>query len=152
VDPGAGRLVGVLSLQSLPRRINLDFRDVFSQGFAFDEIVGQVHLERGIAYTKDLRMNGPAAKVSMSGLVSLAQETQSLALKIEPRLEDTVAVAGAILGGPAVGLGTLLANKMLKNPIGQAVGFEYTVSGTWKEPVITKVPRKATGAPEGSAP
>ena len=152
VDPGAGRLVGVLNLQSLPRRINLDFRDVFSQGFAFDEIVGQVHLERGIAYTKDLRMNGPAANVSMSGLVSLDRETQNLALKIQPRLEDTVAVAGAILGGPAVGLGTLLANKMLKNPIGQAMGFEYTVSGTWKEPVITKVPRKATGALEGSAP
>ncbi|MCP5279127.1 MAG: TIGR02099 family protein [Thiobacillus sp.] len=152
VDPGAGRLVGVLSLQSLPRRINLDFRDVFSQGFAFDEIAGKVHLEKGTAYTKDLRMNGPAAKVRMSGLVNLAQETQSLTLQIQPRLEDTVAVASAILGGPAVGLGALLANKVLKNPIGQAAGFEYTVSGSWKEPVIAKVPRKATSLQGESAP
>jgi uncharacterized protein (TIGR02099 family) len=144
VDPGAGRLVGVLSLQSLPRRINLDFRDVFSQGFAFDEITGQVHIERGSAYMQDLRMNGPAAKIHMSGVVNLPVETQNLKLQIQPRLEDTVAVAGAILGGPVVGLGTLLANKVLKNPIGQAVGFEYAVSGTWAEPVITKVPRTSS--------
>ena len=141
VDPGAGRLIGVLSLQSLPRRISLDFRDVFSQGFAFDEIAGQIHLEKGSAYTKDLRMNGPAAKIRMSGVVSLPNETQNLKLQIQPRLEDTVAVAGAILGGPVVGLGTLLANKVLKNPIGQVTGFEYAVSGTWEDPIIAKVSR-----------
>jgi uncharacterized protein (TIGR02099 family) len=141
MDPGAGRLIGVLSLQSLPRRISLDFRDVFSQGFAFDEITGRVHLEKGSAYTNDLSMNGPAAKVRMSGVVNLANETQKLKLQIQPRLEDTVAVAGALLGGPAVGLGTLLANKVLKNPIGQAVSYEYAVSGTWADPVIAKVPR-----------
>lgn len=152
VDPGAGRLVGILSLQALPRRISLDFRDVFSQGFAFDEIAGQIHLERGTAYTKDLRMNGPAAKVRMSGLIDLAEETQHLSLQIQPRLEDTVAVAGAILGGPAVGLGTLLANKLLQNPIGQAVGFEYAITGTWKDPIITKVPRKAPEPQEAPKP
>jgi len=152
VEPGAARLIGVLSLQSLPRRISLDFRDVFSQGFAFDEIKGQVHLERGSAYTQDLRMDGPAAKVSMSGVVSLTDETQNLKLKIQPRLEDTVAVAGALLGGPAVGLGTLLAGKILKNPLGQAVGFEYAISGSWADPVITKVPRKRPDAEDGTGP
>lgn len=152
MDPGAGRLIGVLSLQSLPRRISLDFRDVFTQGFAFDEILGKVHIERGSAYTKDLRMHGPAAKVRMSGVVNLAQETQNLKLQIQPRLEDTVAVAGALLGGPAVGLGTLLASKVLKDPLGQATGFEYAVSGTWTEPVITKVPRSPSRTQEETAP
>ncbi|HNQ05161.1 MAG TPA: YhdP family protein [Thiobacillaceae bacterium] len=142
VDPGAGRLIGVLSLQSLPRRINLDFRDVFSQGFAFDEIKGQMHIERGSAYTRDLRMNGPAAKVSMSGIVNLPAETQNLLVHIQPRLEDTVAVAGALVGGPVVGLGTLLASKVLKDPIGQATGFDYEVTGTWADPVIRKLARK----------
>ncbi|MEW5771413.1 MAG: YhdP family protein [Pseudomonadota bacterium] len=151
VDPGAARLIGVLSLQSLPRRINLDFRDVFSQGFAFDEIVGQVHIENGAAYTKDLRMNGPAAQIRMSGVVNLPGETQNLTLQIQPRIEDTVAVAGALLGGPAVGLGTLLANKVLKNPIGQVAEFGYTVSGTWAEPVIAKIPRTAAREPAETA-
>jgi uncharacterized protein YhdP len=65
-------------------------------------------------------------------------------------VEDTVAVAGAIIGGPAVGLGTFLASKVLKDPLGQAVGFEYAVSGTWSEPIITKVPRRQA-KPEGQA-
>jgi uncharacterized protein YhdP len=141
VDPGAAKLLGILSLQALPRRIALDFRDVFSEGFAFDEIAGSMHLERGSAYARDLRMNGPAAKVRMSGVVDLGRETQNLRVHIQPRLEDTVAVAGALIGGPVVGLGTLIASKVLKDPISQAATFEYTVTGNWAEPVITKIPR-----------
>lgn len=142
VDPGAAKLLGILSLQALPRRVALDFRDVFTEGFAFDEIAGDVYLDRGSAYTRELRMNGPAAKIRMSGVVDLDNETQNLRLQIQPRLEDTVAVAGALIGGPAVGLGTLIASKVLKDPLGQAVTFEYTVTGNWSEPVITKIPRR----------
>ena len=64
-----------------------------------------------------------------------------------------MAVAGALIGGPAVGLGTLIANKVLKNPIGQAITFEYAVSGSWTEPLVAKIPRatpeeaKEAGAP-----
>ncbi len=139
VDPGAGKLLGILSLQALPRRIALDFRDVFSDGFAFDEIEGNVHIERGIAYAKDLRMSGPAAKVKMSGVADLAQESQNVRVAIQPRLEDTLAVAGALIGGPAVGVGALIASKMLQNPIGQAAAFEYAITGPWAEPVVRKL-------------
>lgn len=153
VDPGAAKLLGVLSLQALPRRITLDFRDVFSEGFAFDEIGGNVHLERGSAYAKDLRMNGPAAKIRISGVVDLDRETQNLRFQIQPRLEDTVAVAGALLGGPVVGLGTLIANKVLQNPIGQAVAFDYAVTGTWTDPVVAKIQRPAAELPKpGESP
>jgi len=141
VEPGVARLLGIVSLQALPRRITLDFRDVFSEGFAFDEIVGGLHLQRGKVYTKDLRMEGPAAKVRMSGVIDLAGETQNLRLSIQPRLEDTVALAGALIGGPAVGLGALIAGKVLKDPIGQAITFDYALTGTWNEPVAARVAR-----------
>jgi len=139
IEPGAGKLLGILSLQSLPRRITLDFRDVFSEGFAFDEIVGGIYLERGTAYFKDLRMSGPAAKVRMSGMADLTRETQNLRVTIQPRLEDTVAMAGALLGGPVVGVGTFIANKILQNPIGQVATFEYAITGAWADPVVTKL-------------
>ncbi len=148
VEPGVAKLLGIVSLQALPRRITLDFRDVFSDGFAFDEIAGDVHLDRGSAYTRDLKMNGPAAKVRMSGVVGLVDESQNLRVSIQPRLEDTLALAGAILGGPVVGIGAMIANKVLKNPIGQAASFEYSVTGTWGEPVITKLKRQ----PQETAP
>jgi len=146
LDPGAGKLLGILSLQALPRRIALDFRDVFSEGFAFDEIVGSVHLERGSAYAKDLRMSGPAAKVRMSGVADLARETQNLRVTIQPRLEDTVAVAGALLGGPVVGVGAFIAGKILQNPLGQAAAFEYTITGAWADPVVAKVAKPKVSA------
>lgn len=144
VEPGAAKLLGILSLQALPRRIALDFRDIFSDGFAFDEITGDLHLERGSAYMRDLKMHGPAARVRMSGVVNLAEQSQNLRVDIQPRLEDTVVVAGALLGGPVVGLGALLANKILQNPLGQAASFDYAVTGTWSEPVIVKLKRQGT--------
>ncbi len=149
VDPGAAKLLGILSLQALPRRIALDFRDVFSEGFAFDEITGQTHLERGSVYTNDLHMNGPAAKITMSGVLDLSRETQNLRLSIQPRLGDTVAMAGALIGGPVVGLGTLVANKILKNPIGQVLTFDYMVSGSWSDPVVKKLPRPSSSEQSG---
>ncbi|MBI5330387.1 MAG: TIGR02099 family protein [Betaproteobacteria bacterium] len=153
-DPGAARLLGILSLQSLPRRITLDFRDIFTDGFAFDEIKGDLRLSQGVARTTDMNLKGPAARIGMRGSVDLVKETQDLRLHIQPRLEDTVAVAGALLGGPVVGLGAFIANKLLKNPIGEAVTFDYDVTGAWAEPVVKKIPRvlkedkeEAPGAP-----
>ncbi len=152
-DPGVAKLLGILSLQALPRRIALDFRDVFSDGFAFQDISGNIHLERGSAYTNDLRMNGAAARVLMSGVIDLRRESQNLRVSVQPRLDDSLAVAGALLGGPAVGLGALIAGKVLKDPVGQATTFEYAVTGGWAEPNVSKLTRrKAEGAGDPPAP
>ena len=62
-DPGIAKLLGVLSLQSLPRRLALDFRDVFSEGFSFDFVRGDVNIEQGIASTNNLQMKGVNAAV-----------------------------------------------------------------------------------------
>ena len=75
VEPGVAKLLGVLSLQSLPRRLSFDFRDIFNDGFAFDEISATMLIASGVVYSEDLRMKGPAAKVAMSGLAKLSDET-----------------------------------------------------------------------------
>jgi uncharacterized protein YhdP len=75
----------------------------------------------------------------MSGMADLTHETQNLRVTIQPRLEDTVAMAGALLGGPVVGVGTFIANKILQNPIGQVATFEYAITGAWADPVVTKL-------------
>lgn len=149
LDPGAGRLLGVLSLQALPRRINLDFRDIFSEGFVFDEIAGPIHLERGVAQVAALRMRGPAASVSIHGEIDLTRETQDLRVSVQPRLEDTLA-AGAMLINPAVGVGALVASKVLKDPISRAVTFEYRVRGSWAEPDVSRIPRARNAEEAGT--
>ncbi|MEN3354537.1 MAG: hypothetical protein V7640_2695 [Betaproteobacteria bacterium] len=147
LEPGIGKLLGIVSLQSLPRRISLDFRDVFSDGFAFDAIAGTLNIDRGTASTTNFRIAGPAARVVMSGEVDLAGETQRLRVRVTPHLSESVSIAGALLGGPVVGAAAFLAQKILKDPIEQLISFEYNVTGSWSDPLVTKAERAAALAP-----
>jgi uncharacterized protein YhdP len=152
LEPGIGKLLGVMNLQSLPRRASLDFRDVFSDGFAFDEIAGAARIDRGNATTENFRVRGPAASVVMRGEVNLVQETQNLRVRISPQLTESVAVAGALVGGPIAGVAAYLAQKAFRDPFGQLASFEYDVSGTWTDPTVKRVPRPVVEAtpPTGS--
>ena len=140
LEPGIGRLLGVVSLQSLPRRVSLDFKDVFSEGFAFDSINGTFSIKDGVMHTNDMKMVGAAARVSMKGDVDTVQETQALEVRVVPSISDSVAV-GTALVNPAVGLATFLVGKALKDPLDQFIAFEYRIAGSWTDPVVTKVQR-----------
>jgi uncharacterized protein (TIGR02099 family) len=148
VEPGIGKLIGVVSLQALPRRVALDFRDVFSEGFAFDQISGTAAISRGVARTQDFSMAGTSARVEMKGEVSLVGETQRLDVKVVPSMSESVALGAAIVN-PAVGIATLLAQKALKDPIGAMVAFEYEVSGTWDDPMVMKKRREQRQQQQG---
>jgi uncharacterized protein YhdP len=139
VEPGAGKLLGVLSLQSLPRRLNFDFRDIFNQGYAFDDISATLRIARGVVYSDDFKMRGPAAKVNMSGLADLNQETVQLRMKVVPKLSEGVAVAGALIGGPLAGVGALAAQKLLRDPFEEAISKEYMVTGPWQAPDVKRL-------------
>lgn len=139
VDPGVAKLLGVLSLQSLPRRLNFDFRDIFNEGYAFDSVGATLRIARGVVYSDDFKMRGPSAKVNMSGLADLNQETVQLRAKVIPKLSESVAVAGALIGGPLAGIGALAAQKLLRDPFEEAVSQEYMVTGAWVAPDVKKL-------------
>ncbi len=146
VEPGAGKLLGILSLQALPRRLLLDFRDVVDAGFEFDTITASAILARGVAITRDFEMVGSSARVTMNGEVDLAAESQNLRVRIVPALSEGVSIAGSVIGGPVVGAATLFLSKALKDPLGQIAAVEYNVTGSWGEPMVARV-----GAPAASA-
>jgi len=139
MDPGIGKLLGILSLQALPKRITLDFTDVFSDGFQFDNINGNATIRHGVMDTQDFHIDGSSAKVTMKGSVDLNSETQNLRVRILPTLGDSVSLLGAFAAGPVVGIGSLIVNKVLGNPLDKLVSFEYNVNGTWSDPKVTKV-------------
>ncbi len=147
LEPGVGRLLGILSLQSLPRRITLDFRDIFSDGFAFDAITGKARMVRGVMNTTDLRIQGPSAKILMSGDVSIPAETQNLKVRVQPAIGETVAV-GAMLANPAAGVVAWLAQKVLRDPLDQIFAFEYAVTGSWSDPKVEKLQQPVVARPE----
>lgn len=140
VDPGAAKLLGVLSMQSLPRRLTLDFRDVFSGGFAFDAITGSARIENGIAQTDNLKMRGVSATVLMGGSADIARETQQLHVAVIPVVNAGAAsVVYGLAVNPVIGLGTFLAQLFLREPLAKAFTFEYAVSGSWTDPVVKKL-------------
>ncbi len=141
-DPGLAKLLGVLSLQSLPRRLTLDFRDVFSQGFAFDFVRGDVTIQQGVASTNNLQMRGVNAAVLMQGTADIAQETQNLRVVVVPEINAGTASLIATVINPAVGLGTFLAQMFLRKPLMEAATQEFHVEGTWADPKIVKQARR----------
>ena len=148
IDPGIGKLISLMSLQALPRRVALDFRDVFSKGFRFDRIDAVSHVERGVMQIGEFRMRGPAADVRMSGEADLARETQDLRVRVVPGLGDSASTVLTIVN-PVAGVTAALAQRVLKNPLGQIFAHEFSVTGGWAEPQVTRL--NPPGRPSESA-
>jgi uncharacterized protein (TIGR02099 family) len=138
IEPGIGKLISLMSLQMLPRRITLDFRDVFSKGFQFDGISSTLQISRGVMTTKDFKMHGAAADVSMSGRTDLAHETQDLTVRVVPGLGDSASTVIGIVN-PLVGVASAIAQRLLKNPLGQIFSYDYEITGTWADPKVEKL-------------
>jgi uncharacterized protein (TIGR02099 family) len=145
-DPGLAKLLGVLSLQSLPRRLALDFRDVFTEGFAFDFVRGDVTIQQGIAATNNLQMKGVNAAVLMEGKADIARETQDIKVVVVPEINAGTASLVATMINPAIGLGSFLAQMFLRQPLMRAATQEFHIDGTWTDPRITRVGRKQPGS------
>jgi len=141
-DPGLAKLLGVLSLQSLPRRLALDFRDVFTEGFSFDFVRGDVNIEYGIASTNNLQMKGVNAAVLMDGRADIAKETQDIRVIVVPEINAGTASLIATAINPAIGLGTFLAQVLLRGTLIESSTQEFHIDGTWVDPKVTKVARK----------
>ena len=142
-DPGIAKLLGVLSLQSLPRRLMLDFRDVFAEGFPFDFVRGDVTIAKGIARTNNLQMKGVTAAVLMEGSTDIAKETQSIQVVVVPEINAGSASLITATINPLVGLYSFLAQLLLRQPLIAASTQELYIDGTWLEPRVTKVDRRA---------
>lgn len=139
LEPGVGKLLGLISLQSLPRRLTLDFRDVFSDGLAFDSIEGKLSVRRGIMQTTEaLRITGPAVQVEINGQADLKSETQDMQVVVRPELGGLAAVGTAALINPAVGAAALVANTVLQKPLNRLFSYRYHVTGSWDDPKIDK--------------
>ncbi|MDR1994514.1 YhdP family protein [Azonexus sp.] len=154
IDPGVGKLLGLISLQALPRRLTLDFRDIFSDGLAFDSIDSRLAIDQGIMRTVGpLRINGPAAQIEIEGETDLRQETQDLRVVVRPEVGSLAAVGAAALVNPVVGVAVLAANTVLRRPLNRLISYRYHVTGTWSDPQVNTMGQseEAQTAPQPGA-
>jgi uncharacterized protein (TIGR02099 family) len=139
IEPGIGKLVSLMSLQSLPRRIAFDFRDVFSKGFEFEELASSGRIAGGVMALDDFHMRGSSADVSIRGKVDLARETQDLRVRVVPSLGDSASTVIAFAVNPLLAIPAAIAQKILKDPLGQIFAFNYSVTGGWAEPNVERI-------------
>lgn len=148
VEPGAGRLFGMLSITALPRRLLLDFSDLFGKGFAFDSLKGRFDIGGGNAVTDGFVMEGPAAKIELEGRVGLVAEDYDQRVRVVPNVTSglpTLAGAGVLTGGAGLAPAAimLLLEKLIKPGVDKITEIHYTITGSWDDPVIQAVGGKA---------
>ena len=143
VEPGAGRMFGLMSVVALPRRLSLDFRDVFERGFGFDEISGSFVIEDGVARTCDLALSGPAADIGIIGSVDLANRDYDQTAIVSPSVGSTLPVVGLVAGGPQGAAVMFLFSQIFKEPLEGVGQVYYSVAGSWDEPVIESADAEA---------
>jgi uncharacterized protein (TIGR02099 family) len=139
IDPGAGRLFGMLSLQTFPRRLFLDFSDVFSKGFSFSRIKGNFRIEDGDAYTSGLYMDGPAARVDIAGRTGLADQDYDQTVTVTPKVAESLPLLGVLTATPQIGAAILFVQKIFQSGIDEVTKTKYTITGSWSSPVIKKI-------------
>jgi uncharacterized protein (TIGR02099 family) len=151
-DPGAAKLLGVLSLQMLPRMLKLDFHDVFSEGLAFDGITANAMITRGVVRTDNLKMHGVAATVLMDGTADIANESTNLHVVVIPEFNlGTSSLVYGLAVNPVIGLGSFLAQLFLRAPLMKALTYHMQVTGPWKSPHIVKLNNPPAAAAAAAA-
>lgn len=142
-EPGVAKLLSVFNLQSLPRRLSFDFSDIFSSGYSFDGLRGTAAIRQGTAYTDDFSMVGPQAVVGLRGQIDLSRETQVMEAQVVPNLDaGMAAVAYGALINPFVGLGSLVAQYALAEPLKRLLTYRYAISGSWDDPQVVELGRE----------
>lgn len=151
-DPGAAKLLGVLSLQALPRLLKLDFHDVFSEGLAFDGITANALISRGVVKTENLKMHGVAATVLMDGTADIANESTNLHVVVIPEFNlGTGPLVYGLAVNPVIGIGSYLAQLFLRAPVMKALTYQMQITGPWKSPTITKLDNPPDTPPAAKA-
>ncbi len=143
-DPGAGRMLGLLSLSELPRRLAMDFRDVFNEGFYFDEARGTMKFENGRSYTDDLLLSSTAADITITGSTDLVEQTFDYEFAVRPGVSKTLPVIGAIAGGPVGAAAGLALQALLRDALGEAAEARYTIRGPWTDPKVEPIGKLPT--------
>ena len=166
VEPGVGRMLGVLNLAALERRLSLDFSDVLDAGFAFDAMDGSIQIGNGQARINRLNVLAPTADIRLRGTTDLVDQTFDQRARVTPKIGTGVAIAGAVAGGPLVGAAVYLADKVSGDKMSELASYEYSITGPWAAPVVRRVagngavpslpdllvPQQATGRGPGSPP
>lgn len=137
-EMGIGRILNLLSLQSIPKRLSLDFSDLLEKGFVFDQMKGDFSMQNGNAVTENGSLRGSVAKIEIKGKIGVSDKNYNLDMRITPYVTGSLPVAAAIVGGPVIGAATWLGDKVLGSVVNHIVAQTYQITGSWDNPLVQK--------------
>ena len=150
VDPGAAKLLGILSLQSLFKFATLNFEgslgESIKSGTPFDEITASANVRRGNIRTNDFEMKSTLARITTRGIINLNRETQDLRVTIYPRINfGSATLAAFYFVTPIIGITTMIGQYLFSTGINKALQTDLLVQGDWKNPEV--IPLDQSGKP-----
>ena len=132
---GVGRLLSIFSLQTIPKRLTLNFSDLFQKGYSFDSLTGDFSLKNGNAFTNNMSFKGTVARVDIDGRIGLSNQDLDFILSVTPGdVTSSLPVAATLLGGPVGGIAALAVNTVIGSQISKAATHYYQVRGSWSNP------------------
>lgn len=131
---GFGKVLNLLSLNSLQQHLTLHFQDLTDQGFSFNQLNGTFDLNQGSLKIPKLTIAASLADVEAHGCLDLQQQNYQLALQIEPHLTSSLPVLATLAGGPIIGAIGLVANVIASPTISQITASHYALTGPWTNP------------------
>lgn len=142
-DKGA-RILSLFSLDSILRKLTLDFSDVFGKGLYFDSFKGTLDIDNGVAKTTNTEMKAIVGDMKVRGYTNLLNENINYDIKFMPKLASSVpTVVLLTTGGWTFGLGAFVLTKVLEPVIEVISELRFRVTGTMSEPKLKELPRKS---------
>lgn len=130
IEPGFGRLLGVLAMGQWIKRLQLDFGDIYKEGLSFNSVTGHYNLQNGKAYSDDLIVDAIPAKITLKGELNLAAQTLSKEISVIPKSSAALPIAGTIVGSIA----TIIAQTVTgEYEEGFYLRTKYKVQGKWSD-------------------
>jgi len=138
IEPGFARLIGLLSVESLIRRLKLDLKDVTNKGMTYDEISGNATLRSGILELERLDIKAPSANGSIQGKVDVGNKAFDLVADITPKVGATLPTLAAIAGAanPLTALAVYTLMKVIPGVNENLITYSYEITGPWNSPII----------------
>jgi len=128
IEPGFGRVLGMLAMAQWIKRLQLDFSDVYEEGLTFNSIKGHFDVLNGKAVTHDLVIDAVPAKITITGETDFINRSLDQVVNVAPKSADAVPIAGTIVGKVAALIGRSLTGK---DQEGFFFGSQYLVKGDW---------------------
>ncbi len=153
VEPGLGRLISLVSLNNLPRRLTLNFKDLSEEGLYFDTLSGGLSLRNGDLVMEDMRIDSPLVDVDIAGSTNLLTQRHDLQLEVTPKIKSSLPIAAGLLAGPQTGALVFLVDKLAESmgvDFNKTVVRNFSVTGSWDNPVIDSLQNYAQDVSENA--